>query len=200
MPKNKGGRSIKPTLTKFSPHPRIDLQTLRGLGATEQDIREFRQSQRNIEKIVGDINAYSRKHGVTQMVGFIDYPTAIELTRKGVADLREITEQTIKEIQHFKETGRSFQFDAMVQKDIDEINLALGDDFLTFDLVMKLSHEEQVSLSAGATQLYHYRKLAEEAEQRGDFESAEYYWQRYYDIADQVRIEIVNYKMKYGGE
>lgn len=200
MPKNKGGRLIKPTLTKFSPHPRIDLQTLRGLGATEQDIREFRQAQRKIEKISGDINDYSRSKGVTTSIGFIDYPTAINLIRSGVADLKEITEKTQMEYEYYKKTGRSYSYDRMVQNDIDEINKALGYEYLTIDLVLKLDDEEVRILNRYSTELFRYRRLAEEAEARGDQISATQYWFSYGGITADCQNYVLSLISKYGGE
>ena len=200
MSKNKGGRSIKPTLTKFSPHPRIDLQTLRGLGTSEQDIREFRKAQRNIEKIAGDINDYSRKHGTTERVGFIDYPTAINLIRSGSADLNEITRQTQREYEHYKKTGRSYSYDRMIQRDIDEINKALGQDYLDIDLVLKLDDEEVRTLNRYATELFRYRKLAEDAQARGDQIAATQYWFIYGQIAADCLNYVLQLISKYGGE
>lgn len=169
MPKNKGGRSISSPKIKFSPHPRIALSILRGLGATEEDIKEFRKSQRNIERIMAQMNRFSREHGINQDVGFVSYDDAIKLIRHGnVKDLKTLTNITKENYKHFMETGRSLSYDRAIQKDVDILNRALGADYFDIEKIMNADSEFADTLNALAKLLFRYEEAEQEYLNQGN--------------------------------
>lgn len=155
MAKNKGGRSKNDHNINISPHPRQSLKELRELGASEADIRYFREQSKLYNTVLPNIRAFNKSHNVLSTTENISYESAIKLVRGG-RTLRQVANELKEHRRYYENTGTTKDYNDALFDEIDFVNRECGIEVLNEDIIRSLNEHQRNTLQSYIQMLHRY--------------------------------------------